>query len=116
LKQNQGHFYRALEKVGITKKESGVVPYGLRHEFANDTYEEKAGVASPVRGGSVPDRETDRAARRAVSRLLGHHRAQVTGSYCGSPRVSPPAKVESTETDGGETDDTRQFGKEVSER
>jgi len=94
LKQNQGHFYRVLEKVGITKKERGVVPYGLRHEFANDTYEEKAGVASPVRGGSVPDRETDRAARRVVSRLLGHHRGQVAGSYVGSPRVAPSAQAE----------------------
>ena len=105
LKQNKAHFYRVAEKVGITKKASGVTPHGLRHEFANDVYEKEAGVASPVRGGSAPDRETDQAARLAVSRLLGHHRGQVTGSYCGSPRVSPPVKVESTESNGDDTDD-----------
>jgi integrase len=110
LKQNKAHFYRVAEKVGITKKESGVTPHGLRHEFANDVYEKEAGVASPVRGGSAPDRETDRAARLAVSRLLGHHRGQVTGSYCGSPRVSQPAKVDSTKADrssGNDIGDSR---------
>lgn len=96
LKQNKAHFYRVAEKVGITQEKRGAKPHGLRHEYANNVYEEKAGVASPVRGGSAPDRERDRAARLAVSRLLGHHRGQVTGCYVGSPRVSPPAKVETT--------------------
>lgn len=105
LKQNKAHFYRVVAKVGITHEDRGVTPYGLRHEFANDVYEEEAGVPSPVRGGSAPDRETDRAARLAVSRLLGHHRGQVTSSYVGRPRVSPPAEVASTEAGGSNGND-----------
>jgi integrase len=104
LKQNKAHFYRVVAKVGITHEDRGVTPYGLRHEFANDVYEEEAGVPSPVRGGSARDRETDRAARLAVSRLLGHHRGQIVSSYVGRPRVLPPAEVESTEADGGDGD------------
>ena len=87
LKQNTEHYYRVLKKVGITHEDRGVTAHGLRHEFAIETYEESAGVAAPVRGGSIADREVDRAARGTLSRLLGHARRQVTSAYLGSPRI-----------------------------
>jgi integrase len=101
LLQNKNHFYRVLAKVGITKKQCGVTAHGLRHEFANAVYEERAGVASPVRGGTAPDRETDQAARLAVSRRLGHSRGQVIGSYVGSPRVMASVKDEDAMREAG---------------
>jgi hypothetical protein len=42
---------------------------------------------------------------------LGHHRGQLAGSYCGSPRVSPPAKLEGEQADAGTGDDFHQSRK-----
>jgi integrase len=93
LKQNTGHYYRVLAKVGVARNELGVTPHGLRHEFANTEYEKHAGAASPVRRGLARDRETERAAREVVSRLLGHTRRRAASFYCGSPQVASMAAL-----------------------
>lgn len=96
LKANTAHFYTMLAKVGITRKQLGVTAHGLRHEFGNDAYEQRAGTPSPVRGGTAPDRARDREARTRVSRLLGHNRPEVASCYLGPSRVAaaPASTIE----------------------
>ncbi|MBK7238252.1 MAG: integrase domain-containing protein [Sterolibacteriaceae bacterium] len=87
LKANTAHYYRVLAKVGITRKLVGTSGHGLRHERAGNEYHASAGVPPPVRGGTAPDRKTDRKARAAVAKLLGHNRPQISSCYLGSPVV-----------------------------
>jgi integrase len=83
LKQNLRRFRYVMQKFGITKADLGVTAHGLRHEYANDRYQQFAGVASPVRGGPPIDREVDRAARLRLAEELGHSRESVCAAYCG---------------------------------
>lgn len=94
LQANTAHYYRVLDKVRVTRKRIGTSGHGLRHEKAGETYEAIAGVPPPVRGGSAPDRATDRRARLAVAVLLGHNRPQIASCYLGSPSVRPACKTE----------------------
>lgn len=92
LAQNIRSFRYALERLDICKKDLGVTPHGLRHQYANDrfeslTYGKKTPVRGGVRGELPPDEEA--AVRRKVSEELGHSRIQITTAYCGShPRCS----------------------------
>lgn len=82
--QADSAFYRVMKKAGITKK-NGITAHGLRHQFANDTYEAIAGSKSPVRGGSMPtDEEVFHFARQQVALLLGHGREDIATHYIGS--------------------------------
>lgn len=82
LKQWKNHYYYVLKacKVG---KEFGLTAHGLRHAYAHNRYKELSGQESPVRGGKVADRETDRAARLQLAEELGHSRECVTTYYLG---------------------------------
>jgi integrase len=71
-----------LKTCGISRKD-GITSHGLRHGYANDRYQQLTGEASPVRGGQMPDRDTDRAARLEVAEELGHSRESVTTHYLG---------------------------------
>jgi integrase len=87
LAQWKNHFYYVLREAGISRAD-GITSHGLRHGYANDRYEEKAGTASPVRGGATPApgsqaRAGDRAARLEVAEELGHSRESVTTHYLG---------------------------------
>jgi len=88
LRYNQwkDHAYYINRKVGFTKALAGYTPHGLRHGFANNRYQELAGTASPVRGGShqLNDPEFESKVRLQVSRELGHSREQITSAYIGS--------------------------------
>jgi len=84
LAWNRRHFYTVCEKVGLTRKELGVTPYGARHQYAGDRYEQFAGEPPPVRGGKPIDRAVDKGARLRVARELGHSRESITGAYLGS--------------------------------
>lgn len=92
--QNANRFYNVLRRFKITKAALGVTAHGLRHQHANDRYEELAGEPSPVRGGAGVG-EADEAARMAVSSELGHGRIAITDAYLGKslaqPRVKSPA-------------------------
>ena len=83
LKQAKDHFYYVLRKHGITRNQLGVTAHGLRHEYANNRYEEKTGVPSPVRGGGPVDPQIDLTARREIAQELGHCRPEVTAYYLG---------------------------------
>jgi integrase len=85
-KQNMNRFYNTMARFGITRAALGVTAHGLRHQHANDRYEELAGETSPVRGGTG-NGEADRAARLAVAAELGHSRRAVTNCYLGQSAV-----------------------------
>jgi integrase len=99
-KQNQQRFYYVIRRHGISRKSLGVVAHGLRHQVANDQYEERAGVPSPVRGGDVTSALVADA-RYRVARLLGHARERATTFYIGS-RNSVLAGKECDGEDGGD--------------
>jgi integrase len=82
------HFYYICRKCDITRK-NGIVPHGLRHEYAHEVYESVAGVLTPLKAKSrgeaiqrvVP--ALDRAARQEVAERLGHARMQISDAYIG---------------------------------
>jgi len=106
LKQAYQHFYYVLGRCGITKKMLKVTAHGLRHEYANQAYQRRTGIASPIRGGPAIDREIDKAARLGVAKHLGHGRQQIAGAYLGGVRRSPRAGNGAPDAIPGESDDT----------
>lgn len=87
LKQAEQRYNYIMRKFGLTKAELGVTGHGLRHQYANNRYEQLSGMQSPVRGGEKPsgeDIEADINARYRVSEELGHSRLSVTAAYYGS--------------------------------
>jgi hypothetical protein len=93
LKANTTHYYVLLAKAGITNNQLGVTAHGLRHEFGNEAYEQRAGTPSPVRGGAAAERTRDRDATTCASRRLGHNRPELAGCYLGSPRITAKAET-----------------------
>jgi integrase len=81
--QSSARFYYVIRKCGISKDQLGVVAHGLRHQHANDAYEDVAGAPSQVRGGKVRP-PLDAEARQRTARLLGHNRPRVVSCYIGS--------------------------------
>jgi len=93
LKQALRRFSDVLRAVGVTRRELGVTPHGLRHDFAADLYLEIAKVEPPIRGGSI-DAHTMNTAYLEVARQLGHGRPGISGAYLGTrkkPRESDDA-------------------------
>ena len=89
--QVRNRYYAVMRKVGITRKDLGVVSHMLRHENANDVFARLAGYASPVRGGPVPtDPMLERYARTELAEHLGHSRPRITTHYVG--RAKKPGK------------------------
>ena len=77
-------FYTVLARFGVTKRQLGITAHGLRHQYANDRYEDVAGAPAPVRGGDRLDREVDRSARLQVAGELGHARENISTAYLGA--------------------------------
>lgn len=93
LKQWLKHCYHVLGRHGVTRQD-GLVSHGLRHQYANDLYEQLTGEPSPVRGGGEVADADDLAARLDVSARLGHARLAITEAYYGkpdAPRADPEA-------------------------
>jgi len=82
LHQWKNHYYQVVRAFGITRKDE-IVSHGLRHQYANDRYQELTGTDSPVRGGDSVEKSTDKAARSVVAEELGHSREGVTTHYLG---------------------------------
>jgi hypothetical protein len=63
--------------------------HGLRHQYAQNRYEELTGWKAPAAGGppakmlSTDQRALDREARLTISRELGHERPGIVAVYCG---------------------------------
>ncbi len=85
--QAQRRFYHYVSnRLGITKKDLGVTPHGLRHGWIQEAYREQTGLPTPIEGGALGkiDRETHQMASMTVSRWVGHGRTDVTTTYYGS--------------------------------
>ncbi|WP_195763755.1 integrase domain-containing protein [Pseudoduganella rivuli] len=99
LKQSLDLFSNVVRSAGITKKELGVTPHGLRHEFAGDLYFEIASIPAPVRGGDpCSDPDTLKAAYLEVANQLGHGRRQIVNAYLGSPNTPKQVASDHQET------------------
>jgi len=93
--QARSRIYYICKKVGLAIGQVGLNPHGLRHEFANDLYEQEAGTPSVVRVASrIRNGSPDERARHVVSQALGHKRLSITAAYTG-PRTgaTPPSSV-----------------------
>lgn len=87
LKQSLDLFSNVVRQVGLTRKQLGVTPHGLRHQFAGDLFFDIAQVKAPVQGGEPQvDADALKEAYRQVAEQLGHHRPQISNAYLGSPR------------------------------
>jgi hypothetical protein len=86
LKQSLDLFSNVVRQVGLTKKELGVTPHGLRHQFAGDLYFDIAHVRAPVQDGApLINAAAMKDAYRQVAQQLGHNRPQISNAYLGSP-------------------------------
>lgn len=84
LKQNLRRFDYIMQKVGITKKISGVTAHGLRFEFGQIGYLNLTGAEVPVRANSkLIDKAVDKQARLEIAEELGHSRVEITNTYFG---------------------------------
>jgi integrase len=91
--QARSRIYYILKIVGAEIGQVGLNPHGLRHGFANDKYEEVAGVPPTVRGGpKFVDKAADERARQAIAGALGHRRLPITVAYTGARPRSPRAR------------------------
>jgi len=89
------HVYYICRKHAITRRQLGIVPHGLRHEYACVWFEKKTGIKPPIKDrGAVLPKEQDDQARRELAENLGHSRKSIVGCYVGSRNVgscAPPS-------------------------
>lgn len=81
MKRWRNRYNAVLRKHGVYKKGLGVTSHGLRHGWAQQMYEESAGVPAPVKGGAMPDLEAHRQAIQAVVMAAGHSKPSKSGAY-----------------------------------
>jgi integrase len=112
--QARARMYYVLRVIGATKAGLGITSHGLRHQYANDRYEEITGIPTVTRETSKLlklaennrynkfiasstiqrplDRPLDEAARHTITAELGHARLSITAAYTGPrPMGRPPA-------------------------
>jgi integrase len=100
----------ACEKFGITKKELGVTPHGLRVEYVIGVNEAITGAPTPVRGGRKGDvdPELKSLADHTSAEAAGHTRKGITGAYYGTYESMEAKRAEDLEgaepevNDGGD--------------
>lgn len=75
-----------MQKIGLTRDSLGVTAHGLRHQYAQASYERIAGQPSPIAGGNPDgiDFQTHLRARYEVMERLGHSRVDISATYCGT--------------------------------
>lgn len=93
LVKNLRDYRQVLEKLGLTRKESGVSGHGLRAAFAVRALN-RQGLEAPVRGGDLKaaDKRTRDLVLRTVAEDLGHSRASIGSAYYGSVNVRGEVK------------------------
>lgn len=97
LRRWQNRFYYVMKICGVTRKDLGVTPHGLRHQYAAELYEAVSGLARPLSRARAPAEQLgarDHAGRAAVATALGHARLQISNAYLG---VSARASAASTD-------------------
>lgn len=81
--QQQNCYEKATARVGLNKM------HGLRHQYAQQRYQELTGWACSHCGGltakelTPEQREVDKQARLVISKELGHERLSIVATYCG---------------------------------
>ncbi len=60
--------------------------HDLRSAYACQRYQEKTGHAAPAASGFITDKSKDLAARKQISKELGHNRVEVVAEYIGGRR------------------------------
>lgn len=103
LAQFLGTVRNVCHRAGMTRDEH-CNPHAMRHSFANALYEHLSGYLAPVKGNGLHapldgDAAANReaqidAARRTVSRNLGHNRTRITGAYIGGLRKARSKAVQ----------------------
>jgi integrase len=94
LKQAMRRFRYVMQKFGITHDELGFTPHGLRHEYANDRYEEISGSESPVRNPNIDvDQAIDIATRQTLTEELGHTRINIVTAYSGIRKITSKPRM-----------------------
>jgi hypothetical protein len=89
LEQCMNRFQNIVTSCGITKADLGIVPYGLRHQFATDLFKDLTGLPAPVLkelAWSEYQRREDAvsAAFLDIARQLGPERKTISHAYIGS--------------------------------
>lgn len=89
LQQSRDHVSYVLRKFAITRKGLGITQHGLRHQFGCDLYTELTRLPAPVleRAPAAAYRQDAAAvlaARRTLSRQMGHERPSITAAYTGA--------------------------------
>jgi hypothetical protein len=88
-KQMENHFKWVVRRNGATKKDMGVTPHGLRHQFACDLFRDITGMPAPVLGLLPAQEYRNNAAliretMKEISLQMGHERPSISGAYLGS--------------------------------
>lgn len=85
LEQAYNRAQYRMSKMGLTRDALGVTAHGLRHQYAQKSYEILTGRPSPVAGGDPKkiDRDTHQQACLEVMERMGHSRVDVGASYYG---------------------------------
>jgi integrase len=82
LKKWTRHFYTVLEAEGLSRKEKGVTPHGLRHGYLQRLYEAAAGVPAPIKcSDRRPDPIIHGHAMQQVVEAAGHSLAAKATAY-----------------------------------
>ena len=81
--EQQNHYDRQIRTAGIKN------PHGLRHQYAQQRYEDLTGWKAPLAGGpaskslTIDQRALDKLARETIAEELGHSREQISASDLG---------------------------------
>lgn len=94
------HIYRVCNQAQIGRR-FGLVPHGLRHEYANEKYTEITAYKSPIKGGlpGEVELELDLYARTDIAADLGHCRPRISGAYLGAGLPSTSRKKKEVSVD-----------------
>jgi len=88
-----------VRRYGVSKKELGISPHGLRHQFGTDLFRDLTGLPAPVLEQVPHEVYVENAAKvrwalLEVSRQMGHERPSISAAYISSiPKMN---KVESS--------------------
>lgn len=94
LEQMKNRLRYLVRQHGVNKRQLGISPHGLRHQFGTDLFRDLTGLPAPVLeqlppAAYVEHAEKVRWALLEVSRQMGHERPSISAAYLSSvPRMN----------------------------